>query len=212
MVRLCKNHNLLLETLLCNLAILSLFLCHLLLPLVFLDIYFCILDILDWFSLRYLGLSITIPSDKVANSFIPKSIPTSLPVLGFLVISQSTVIDTKYWLAGFLDIVQERILPFSGIFLSITTLTQPIFSNLILSPSILNFWLGSLYDCVLPFFLNEGLPIFFPLFLEKYCFTVSLKSATFCWIAAADTSDSQGLSSIRSDFWIILGLGLSSLS
>ena len=148
----------------------------------------------------------------MANSFIPKSIPTSLPVLGFLVISQSTVIDTKYWLAGFLDIVQERILPFSGIFLSITTLTQPIFSNLILSPSILNFWLGSLYDCVLPFFLNEGLPIFFPLFLEKYCFTVSLKSATFCWIAAADTSDSQGLSSIRSDFVGNFGLGFVSLS
>src|SRR5699024_4980816 len=113
-------------------------------------------------------LSILRPSERMAKSVMPKSIPIDVSVLFIGCNSFSTRMDMKYLYLGFLLKVVLRIRPSTSRLLE--NLTNPSLGNLILLPiiAILPFVYFVLYDCTLLFLdLKRGALFCFLKNLEK---------------------------------------------
>src|SRR5699024_2705905 len=83
---------------------------------------------------RNLGFEYVVPSDKIAKSFNPTSIPIEELVFGSSETSTSTPIEMKYFPDGLRLMVAFKIRPLTSRLLA--KRTQPSFGNLILFPSI----------------------------------------------------------------------------
>src|SRR5699024_327440 len=106
---------------------------------------------------KYLLFLYTVPSERIAKSFKPTSIPTEEPVLGSSSTSVSTRIDTKYFPLGLRLTVAFRIRPFTSRLLA--NFTNPSLGSLILLSTIEIFPFVCLVvsDCTLYLFdFNRG--------------------------------------------------------